>query len=166
MSNGVETRWCPEHWLDEIVPALVDDPAELVHLMPDGRWIMVDDALSLDDTGHFCREELTPGQIVTFCAHRNYGDATLTIGADRSLSVSPAAPEDATHFALAEGRWDGGMFDSAAELAERGGDDSIDGIPLPAGAHEITIWHWSNGTPFRFDPVEGKPVFHVSAGAS
>lgn len=158
-------KWCPSHWLDEVVPCLVADPAEIV-FAHDGKWLMLADRHELDDEEASCRETIEPGQIVNFAGHRNYGEALLIVHRGGSYQTDRAFPDDATHFARLD-TFFGELFDSLDELVKEGNlENGIEGGPLSPGAYEIVVWHWSDGLPFRFELHDGKPAFVRCAGAS
>lgn len=166
--SSFETKWCPADWLDEIVPCLAKDPAELAVKGEGGSWILIDDIANLDDEEDGCRISLEPGQIVNFCAHRHYGSFLLTVHDDRSFTIDGPIPQDATHFALREADFEQ-MHDTIEHLVSYGDPESYNGFsgsPLAADQHQISAWFWSDEIPFRFDIEDGKPTFTRCAGLS
>ncbi|SDA39133.1 hypothetical protein [Sinorhizobium sp. NFACC03] len=160
----VATRWCPTVWLDEVAGILVADPADCVHTDGSGGWLLLDEDAEKDRSDGNSLP-VTPGQVVSFCAHRTYGYFELIVNDDRTFECDPY-PDDATHFAHADECDCETMFYSVAELVEQGDPDALGTAPLPAGLHLINIWHWSDEIAFRFEVEDGKPKFVRCAGAN
>jgi len=158
----VVTKWCPTAWLDEVVGILVADPADCVHADGNGGWELLDEDAARDRRDGFSLP-VEPGQVVSFCAHRNYGYFELIVNDDRTFECDPH-PADATHFAHADEADGETMFDSVAELVKQGDPEGFGSAPLPAGLHLINIWHWSEEMAFRFEVEDGKPKFVRCAG--
>ncbi|MEY9098852.1 hypothetical protein ABIA24_001761 [Sinorhizobium fredii] len=158
-----ETKYCPADWLDEVVPVLVADPADCVYPGGPTGWLMLDEEANRDEDPHFCRLPVETGQVVGFCAHRNYGTFELTVHDDRTFEIDPY-PADATHFAHEDAEWCD-MYDTVTKLVERGDPQSVVGDQLEPGTHQVRIWFWSDEIPFRFEVEDGKPKFVRCAGA-
>lgn len=158
------TKYCPFDWLDEIVPVLVEDPAEIVFVGGPTGWLMLAD--EKDDEEEYCRVPLEPGQVIEFGAHRWYGIFKMWIGGDDSFDFDDAYPSDATHFRLVDAD-ELDMHDSIEELVKAGSPEDFNGkVPLEVGPHEVSIWYWSDPIPFRFEVEDGKPNFVRCAGVS
>ncbi len=157
------TRWCPTACLDEVAGILVADPADCVHADGNGGWEILDEDAAKERSDGFTLP-VEPGQVVSFCAHRNYGYFELIVNDDRTFECDPY-PADATHFAHADECDCETMFNSVAELVEQGDPDALGTAPLPAGLHLMNLLHSSDEIAFRFEVEDGKPKFVRCAGA-
>ncbi|RKD61529.1 hypothetical protein [Rhizobium sp. WW_1] len=160
------TKYCPFDWLDEVVPVLADDPADIVFAGGPTGWLMLADEHEQDEEEASCRRPLEPGQVVQFGATRVYGTFEMWIGDDGGYDFPEPYPADATHFRLADGD-DLDMHDSIDELVKAGSpEDLARNTPLEPGSYGVDIWYWSDPIPFRFEVEDGKPKFVRCAGVS
>jgi hypothetical protein len=160
------TRYCPFDWLDEIVPVLTEDPADIVFAGGPTGWLMLADEAEKDDEGEYCRLPLETGQVVLFGANRWYGTFEMWVSEDGSYDFDEPYPDDATHFRM-EGADDLDMHHSVEELVKAGDPAAMrQATPLEPGSHDVQIWFWSEPIPFRFEVEDDKPKFVRCAGAS
>lgn len=152
------TRYLPADWLDEFTPEPHDRPDDFIaHNDADGWHLNADDELS------FSIIKLTPGQIVAFTKHENYGGFTATVvgGIATPHSEIPAC---ANHF-CADNQPDNiaeTLQDMVAEL-ERESLDEPDAPP-----YEISFdayWWSSEAYLFEFVVSDGRGMF-IERGVS
>lgn len=153
----ITREWLPEAWLDEVTPGLQAAP-EVFAEQHEGGWRLIPPAGSGWRDEAYFRTAIEPGQVVRFFYREFFGEFVVTVREDRTWSASGGWPQKATHF------WrDGGIFNSMEEAVN---PEDWHGDPLEPGEHEIGVGFWSDAISFRFDVIDGKPLFTQVAGAN
>lgn len=151
----INTQYLPAEWLDEVVPAPVDKPDELLSIV-DGRFYLI----ARDHEGEpdeDWKTEIQDGTFVEFCEFRDHGHWTISVrGADDGsyiISGGEGIPAEANCFVA------DGDTDTFAESLE----DMIAGIahfdPNHADTFSVHAYHWSDGKPWYFAVVDECAVF-------
>ena len=133
-----EREWVPSDYVDEYTPPLRDSPSNWIVSNDDGVPTLATDE---GDPGRL----LIDGEIISFLAHVEHGDAVLTIADDLSWTATPPMPAEANIVWSPELEW-GGCQDVATLVEELRENQALD-----PGTLELTYCHWSDRLPFRFD---------------
>lgn len=158
----VGTEWLPSDWMDEeIGPDTVANMADLAEQGEDGLWWLRpregdSSRDKFDDDGNpFYAVPLTPGEAVSWLAHRAYQNEHLIVRPDGTWSC-PGFPADANNFRLEDHDDPDVIFETLDELVAKGGPHSG---PLPTGEYSVQGWFWGDDQSFVFDVIDGKPTF-------
>lgn len=147
--TDIVTLYLPEDFTDENCPPPQASCEAFAIRMNNGVW-----RLRHPETQKELERALAPGDVIRFCAFRDYPTRQLTVETDGTWSLDAPVPDDATHFMI-DGDADT-LGVTINEIVKGWGDPCS---ALGPGTHTLWNYHWSEPFSMRFAPNGDTPRF-------
>jgi hypothetical protein len=142
-----ETKWLPDHYLDEVIPAARPMPTDSLWKDPEtGKWHLAGFYCDGTRDEEWPLVELNDGDVVGFSPTEVYGEFDAVLKDDGRLSVR--IPAKASHFGFEN---DETIFNSIEEIEAH---IHQEGAANPGQTVGISAWWWGDSVPHRL-VIEG-----------